>query len=75
MVSVLWSYTLSQVRIGVFLFSYDLLHQVWYLNCDCSYFFFSQDAEVAISAYRALSEFPESSHSILHLPEPVRTRL
>ncbi|GAA6083039.1 focadhesin isoform X1, partial [Tachysurus ichikawai] len=41
-VSVLWSYTLSQ------------------------------DAEVASSGYRALSEFPESSHSILHLPEPAR---
>ncbi|XP_066536485.1 focadhesin isoform X2 [Hoplias malabaricus] len=32
----------------------------------------SQDAEVASSGYRALSEFPESSHSILHLPEQVR---
>ncbi|XP_060730282.1 focadhesin [Tachysurus vachellii] len=41
-VSVLWSYTLSQ------------------------------DAEVASSGYRALSEFPESSHSILHLPEQAR---
>uniref|UniRef100_A0AAR2K2A9 DUF3730 domain-containing protein n=1 Tax=Pygocentrus nattereri TaxID=42514 RepID=A0AAR2K2A9_PYGNA len=28
-----------------------------------------QEAEVASSGYRALSEFPESSHSILHLPE------
>ncbi|MCJ8731689.1 hypothetical protein PDJAM_G00202250 [Pangasius djambal] len=44
-VSVLWSYTLSQ------------------------------DAEVASSGYRALSEFPESSHSILHLPEPARPEL
>ncbi|KAF4089364.1 hypothetical protein AMELA_G00065400 [Ameiurus melas] len=32
----------------------------------------SQDAEVASSGYRALSEFSESSHSILHLPEPAR---
>ncbi|KAF7706258.1 hypothetical protein HF521_019512 [Silurus meridionalis] len=30
------------------------------------------DAEVASSGYRALSEFPESCHSILHLPEPAR---
>uniref|UniRef100_A0A4W4GAP8 DUF3730 domain-containing protein n=1 Tax=Electrophorus electricus TaxID=8005 RepID=A0A4W4GAP8_ELEEL len=32
----------------------------------------SQDAVVASSGYRALSEFPESSHSVLHLPEHVR---
>ncbi|XP_062850155.1 focadhesin isoform X2 [Trichomycterus rosablanca] len=42
MVSILWSYALSQ------------------------------NADVATSGYRALSEFPESSHSILHLPEPAR---
>uniref|UniRef100_A0A4W4GES2 DUF3730 domain-containing protein n=1 Tax=Electrophorus electricus TaxID=8005 RepID=A0A4W4GES2_ELEEL len=32
----------------------------------------SQDAVVASSGYRALSEFPESSHSVLHLPEHAR---
>ncbi|TSK82223.1 Focadhesin [Bagarius yarrelli] len=32
----------------------------------------SQDAAVASSGYRALAEFSESSHSIMHLPEPAR---
>ncbi|XP_017574339.1 focadhesin isoform X2 [Pygocentrus nattereri] len=35
----------------------------------------SQEAEVASSGYRALSEFPESSHSILHLPELARPEI
>uniref|UniRef100_A0A4W4GFD6 DUF3730 domain-containing protein n=1 Tax=Electrophorus electricus TaxID=8005 RepID=A0A4W4GFD6_ELEEL len=34
--------------------------------------FHKHDAVVASSGYRALSEFPESSHSVLHLPEHVR---
>ncbi|XP_028822854.1 focadhesin isoform X2 [Denticeps clupeoides] len=32
----------------------------------------SQDPEVASSGYRALSEFPETSHVIMHLPEQAR---
>ncbi|XP_076829762.1 focadhesin [Brachyhypopomus gauderio] len=32
----------------------------------------SQDTEVSSSGYRALSEFPESSHSVLHLPQQAR---
>uniref|UniRef100_A0AAY4E1W4 Focadhesin n=1 Tax=Denticeps clupeoides TaxID=299321 RepID=A0AAY4E1W4_9TELE len=31
-----------------------------------------EDPEVASSGYRALSEFPETSHVIMHLPEQVR---
>ncbi|XP_030636113.1 focadhesin [Chanos chanos] len=33
---------------------------------------FNRDPEVASSGYKALSEFPESCHSILHLPEQAR---
>ncbi|KAI4879710.1 hypothetical protein NFI96_001199 [Prochilodus magdalenae] len=35
----------------------------------------SQEPEVASSGYRALSEFQESSHSILHLPEQARPEM
>ncbi|XP_072543953.1 focadhesin [Salminus brasiliensis] len=35
----------------------------------------SQDADVASSGYRALSEFPESSHSVMHLPEQARPEM
>ncbi|KAL4641587.1 focadhesin [Arapaima gigas] len=32
----------------------------------------SQEPEVANAGYRALCEFPEAAHTVLHLPEPAR---
>uniref|UniRef100_A0A8B9KAV8 Focadhesin n=1 Tax=Astyanax mexicanus TaxID=7994 RepID=A0A8B9KAV8_ASTMX len=42
---------------------------------DLQLFFFSTSLCISSLGYRALSEFPESSHSVMHLPEQVRTFL
>lgn len=67
------------VRSELAFFYYLLLSSVFFfLKHSVEYWIYIaayllQDAEVASSGYRSLSEFPESSHSILHLPEAVCT--